>query len=91
MPEPGADEETMQPNNWLYVADNDIFPEEFIKFLSMDTGLRSVFLKVHGELMTANYWRDIKTQHLAGKISLVVPYRSPAMLERRTGNLKKTA
>ena len=73
---PEADDEIdeMRSDAWYYVGENDMFPEEFIKFLSMNKDLRDLFLEVHGDLLTAEYWRDIKAKHLAGKVSVVVPY-----------------
>ena len=56
-----------------------MFPEEFMKFLSMNQELRSLFLVVHGELLTAEYWREIKSLHKSGKVSLVVPYSRPKL------------
>jgi isocitrate dehydrogenase kinase/phosphatase len=82
MPEADNDEDVMRPDAWFYVGENDIFPEEFIKFLSMDNALRSVFLEVHGDLLTPEYWRNIKAAHVAGKVSLVVPYIRPALPAR---------
>src|SRR3990172_1104250 len=44
MPEPEDDIDELRPGAWYYVGPHDIFPQEFIKFLSMDQELRSVFL-----------------------------------------------
>ena len=60
-----------------FVNDTDIFPEEFIKFLAMDAGLRAIFMRVHGDLLTADYWRDVKHRRLRGEITQVVPYARP--------------
>jgi isocitrate dehydrogenase kinase/phosphatase len=79
MPEPGDEDDLMRPDAWFFVGEHDIFPEEFVKFLSMDADLRELFLKVHGDLLTAKYWRDVKALHLAGKAPLVVPYARSAI------------
>jgi isocitrate dehydrogenase kinase/phosphatase len=79
MPEPEHDEDALRAETWYYVATNDIFPEEFIRFLSMDKALREAFLEVHGELLTAAYWRRIREAHLNGEIALVVPYQKPVL------------
>ena len=78
VPEPSFDEDEMRPNTWFYVAESDIFPAEFIKFLSMDKSLKDLFIEVHGDLLTAKYWRDIKQQHLDNEILEIVPYYRPA-------------
>ena len=78
VPEATFEEDEMRPESWFYVADNDIFPAEFIRFLAMDHGLKERFLDVHGDLLTADYWRDIKRAHLEGRVLEVVPYyRTP--------------
>lgn len=77
IPEPRDEEDMMRADDWYYVGKNDIFPEEFIKFLSMDAAQRKLFLGVHGDLLTADYWRKLKARHLSGKVSLVVPYMRP--------------
>lgn len=69
----------MRSDTWYYVDKNDIFPQEFIKFLAMDEELRSLFLEVHGDLLTADYWRNIKAKHLEGQISVVIPYKTPGL------------
>lgn len=79
IPESAAPEDEMRSQNWFYVNDNDVFPEEFIRFLSMRDELRRVFLKYHGELLEPGYWRAIREQHLQGTAPLVVPYESPAL------------
>lgn len=74
IPDSDDDEDLMRSDVWFHVNKNDIFPEEFIKFLSMDAGLRALFLKVHGDLLTAGYWNRVKNKLLKGDIELVIPY-----------------
>ena len=83
LPQPRDDDDILRPeSSWYYVDDSDIFPEEFLKFLAMNAELREVFIKVHGDLLTAEYWRNIKERHIAGEVSLVIPYyRAPSPLE----------
>ena len=79
IPQATDDIDEMRSESWYYVGEHDMFPEEFIKFLSMNSELQSLFLVVHGELLTAEYWRDIKSRHKSGQISLVVPYARPKL------------
>ncbi|MFT5426142.1 MAG: isocitrate dehydrogenase kinase/phosphatase [Gammaproteobacteria bacterium] len=79
IPEAKDDIDELRSESWYYVGEHDMFPEEFIKFLSMNNDLRSLFLVVHGELLTAEYWREIKSRHESGKVSLVIPYSRPKM------------
>ncbi|RKZ49966.1 MAG: bifunctional isocitrate dehydrogenase kinase/phosphatase [Gammaproteobacteria bacterium] len=79
IPQTNDDIDEMRSESWYFVGEHDMFPEEFIKFLSMDKELRSLFLVVHGELLTAEYWREIQAMHRSGKVSLVVPYDRPKL------------
>ena len=75
LPEPDDDLDLMDPGAVRYIGPHDIFPEEFIKFLGMDTKLRNAFLDAHGDLLTAQYWRDVKNRRLAGEITHIIPYQ----------------
>ena len=75
LPEPDDDLDLRDPGAVRYIGPHDIFPEEFIKFLAMEPELRSTFLRVHGDLLSASYWRDVKNRRLDGEITHVVPYR----------------
>lgn len=77
IPAAGRDEELMNPDTWLYIDKDDIFPEEFIKFLAMDNDLSAVFLRYHGDLLTPRYWRGIKADLLSGNTPTIVPYHKP--------------
>ena len=74
IPDSDDDEHVMRSDVWFHVNKNDIFPEEFVRFLSMDEELRTLFLQVHGDLLTANYWNRVKSKHIKGDIELVIPY-----------------
>ena len=77
LPEPDDDMDLMDPGTVRYIGPHDIFPEEFIKFLAMETHLRNAFLDIHGDLLTPRYWRDVKSRRMAGEITHIIPYRRP--------------
>jgi isocitrate dehydrogenase kinase/phosphatase len=79
LPEPDDEFDLMDPGTTIYVGPDDIFPEEFIKFLAMSGTLRKQFLRVHGDLLTAEYWRTVKSRRMGGEIAHVVPYRRSRM------------
>ncbi len=64
VPEARYEEDEMRQESWFYVHGNDIFPEEFLRFLAMDGEYRRVFLAAHADLLTVDYWREMKTHHL---------------------------
>jgi len=79
LPKPRDEDDILRPETaWHYVNNKDIFPEEFLKFLAMNAELREIFVPVHGDLLTVEYWRTIKNRHKAGEISLVIPYHRAA-------------
>lgn len=88
IPETNDEIDELRLDAWYYVGEHDIFPQEFIKFLSMDRELQTLFLEVHGELLTADYWRNIQANHRAGEVSVVVPYFRPALPEGREKKMK---
>ena len=92
IPDSDDDEDLMRSDVWFHVNKNDIFPEEFIKFLSMDATLRTLFLEVYGDLLTAAYWNHVKSRHLKGDIELVIPYFRHSMpVEPGAGSSKRAA
>ena len=74
LPKSDDHDDIMRPEPWFHVNKNDIFPEEFIRFLSMDARLRALFMDVHGDLLSADFWNRIKARHLNGDIELIIPY-----------------
>ncbi|MGH8597701.1 MAG: bifunctional isocitrate dehydrogenase kinase/phosphatase [Gammaproteobacteria bacterium] len=58
------EEDELRARPWFYVNGNDIFPEEFMRFLAMDDAYRESFLRHHADLLTVEFWRRIKQQHL---------------------------
>ncbi len=76
IPEANDYGDEMLADTWYYVGKNDIFPEEFIRFLSMNENLKAEFMKHHQDLLTAEYWRGVQNKHKKGEVSLVVPYTS---------------
>ena len=79
IPEATDFQDEMLADTWYYVSENDIFPEEFMHFLSMKDNLKKAFLEQHRDLLTADYWRGVQEQHKRGEVSLVMPYSSASM------------
>ena len=74
LPEPDEDFPLMEHATTRFVGAHDIFPEEFIRFLAMPAFLRQTFLSEHSDLLTAEYWRDVKRRRVAGEVAEIVPY-----------------
>ncbi|MBB6094743.1 isocitrate dehydrogenase kinase/phosphatase [Povalibacter uvarum] len=74
IPQAAHDEDEMRAEAWYHVNDNDVFPETFMQFLGFDPHLKAVFLKVHGEILTADWWRGIQQRIAEGDVMEVLPY-----------------
>jgi len=74
LPSASSDEDEMRAETWYYVADNDVFPETFINFLGFDDELQGIFLRAHGEILTADWWRAVKERHRQNEMFEVLPY-----------------
>jgi isocitrate dehydrogenase kinase/phosphatase len=69
-----TEEEEMNSEAWFYVAENDIFPEQFISFLGFNEEHYQLFMRWHKEILTAAYWRYLQARHRLGEVLDVVPY-----------------
>ncbi len=74
LPEPDDDFPLMDYGSTHFVGPGDIFPEEFIRFLAMPSGLRAHFLSAHRDLLSADYWRGVKHARERGDVAEIVPY-----------------
>jgi isocitrate dehydrogenase kinase/phosphatase len=74
IPQAQNDEDEMRAEAWFHVNENDVFPETFIQFLAFEPHLKEVFLRVHGEILTAAWWRGIQQRLLEGDVLEVLPY-----------------
>ena len=67
-------EDEMRGEAWFYVADNDVFPETFIRFLSFTDSQKEALLRMHGEVLTAQFWRNVQERLKEGEVLEVLPY-----------------
>ncbi|HWK75603.1 MAG TPA: bifunctional isocitrate dehydrogenase kinase/phosphatase [Povalibacter sp.] len=74
VPQARNDEDEMRAEAWFHVNENDVFPETFMQFLGFDEHLKDVFLQVHGEILTASWWRGIQQRIREGDVLEVLPY-----------------
>jgi isocitrate dehydrogenase kinase/phosphatase len=59
---------------WYPVGANDVFPEEFARFLLGDPRVRAAFLKHHSDLLGAQWWQDCRARAAQGRIEDIFPY-----------------
>lgn len=75
MPAARNDDEEMSAEPWYAVSDNDIFPQELVKFLLPEGEWRNLFAQHHQPLYTAKFWNDLKEMHQNGELVDIQPYR----------------
>ena len=71
------DDDEMRAEAWFHVNENDVFPETFMQFLGFDQHLKEIFLRVHRDILTARWWRDIQQRITDGEVLEVLPYHRP--------------
>jgi isocitrate dehydrogenase kinase/phosphatase len=75
IPEPRTPEQEMAAEPWYTVAPNDVFPEEFRRFLFGKPRVKQMFQAMHGELFDPDYWKGLQAAIREGQVMDVFPYR----------------
>ena len=75
IPEAQTPEQEMSAEPWYSIAQNDVFPEEFRRFLFGKRRIKQLFTEMHGNLFEAEYWRSLQNNINQGDVSDVFPYR----------------
>ena len=68
-------EDEMSAEPWFAVGPDDVFPEEFERFLGVEGELRDTFLAHHRDLLTATWWKAVQGRVAAGEMIDVFPYQ----------------
>lgn len=80
LPEAPDGDETRPLEDWLGVSENDVFPEQFPRFLGLPHPLRQALLEAHPEIFDADWWQSLRMRFLAGDPGDVPPYPASARL-----------
>jgi isocitrate dehydrogenase kinase/phosphatase len=83
IPEPETPEQELSADAWYTVAANDVFPEEFRRFLFGKPRIKQLFSSMHGELFDPTYWQGLQDAIRAGRVMDVFPYRRKKRFARR--------
>jgi len=82
LPQSVSYEDELAAEPWFYVDENDVFPEEFAKYLGLSGPLRNVFLQHHSDLFGVDYWQQTQDAIKAGKLQHIFPYSRSRRLKR---------
>jgi isocitrate dehydrogenase kinase/phosphatase len=86
LPEPQTPEQEMASEPWYSVAPNDVFPEEFPRFMFANPRIKRLFTQLHGEIFDPDYWRGLQDTIRAGRVMDVFPYRRRERFGTRFGS-----
>ena len=67
---------------WYTVAENDVFPEEFSRFLGLAPRQREVFIDHHADLLAPGFWQNVQEEIRCGHIRHIRPYHPRYQLAR---------
>jgi isocitrate dehydrogenase kinase/phosphatase len=82
LPQSSRDDDEISAEPWFSVAEHDVFPEEFLRFLVPAGPLRDAFMAHHAELLDPRWWRDVQARIRAGELVDVYPYPAKRRLTR---------
>jgi isocitrate dehydrogenase kinase/phosphatase len=72
----------MHHGAWFHVSENDVFPEQFPRFLGLDEGMLDALMQAHGEIFEVSWWQQVQERILAGGFADVPPYAERVRLAR---------
>ena len=74
IPAPSSYDEEVQAEPYWSVGENDVFPEQFERFLVADPKARGIFYEYHRDLLDPAFWRAKQDRVRAGEQEDVFPY-----------------
>jgi len=74
IPAPRDSSDAMADQPWFSVGENDIFPEEFERFLEFQGRDREVFYEHHADLLEVDFWRERQELNRRGEVIDFFPY-----------------
>jgi isocitrate dehydrogenase kinase/phosphatase len=83
LPQATTYEEEISAEPWFSVRENDVFPEEFLNFLSLPGSTRVALLEQHADLFHPDFWRSVQRKLREGETPEVFPYRPERRLVHR--------
>jgi isocitrate dehydrogenase kinase/phosphatase len=74
LPTAQHDDEEMHHGAWYHVNANDVFPEQFPRFLGLTPAQQQALLDAHGEIFDVRWWLELQERLAAGAPYDVAPY-----------------
>ena len=83
LPQSQSYEEEIAAEPWFSVRENDIFPEEFPRFLTFPEAARKALMQYHSDLFYPSFWRRTQEKLRADELPEVFPYAQERRLVDR--------
>lgn len=80
VPAPRNHEEEMESGPWFYAHGNDVFPEQFPRFLGLSPPLLGALMHAHGDIFKVEWWKQVQDGLASGQHNDVAPYPSQRRL-----------
>ena len=80
-PKPKTFEQEMSAGAWFYVADNDVFPEQFTQFLGLEGKSLEIFMQHHADVLDYKFWKALQAKHEDGALIEFLPYKNSLKLQ----------
>ncbi|MEJ2621950.1 MAG: bifunctional isocitrate dehydrogenase kinase/phosphatase [Candidatus Thiodiazotropha sp.] len=91
IPPPRSSLDLFRDEPWYSVNPNDIFPEEFITFISTDPKIRKMLMELHPDLFDISSWKSAQDNLAAGRQADVFPYPRKIRFSRDPKQLKQNS
>ena len=82
LPPPQSHEDELSAEPWFLVGENDVFPEEFRRFLPLPPHLMTEFSRHHADLFEVEFWRNAQQAVNTGQLADIIPYPPTRRLKR---------
>jgi isocitrate dehydrogenase kinase/phosphatase len=70
----------MSAGAWYYVAPNDVFPAQFLRFLGLPPVLAQALQQAHGDIFDVAWWQRLQAAQASGALADVAPFPDAARL-----------
>jgi isocitrate dehydrogenase kinase/phosphatase len=67
-------EELFPEEEWIVASPNDFFIDEMKRFSGIPLALKGLFLSMHNDLYTLDFWQSMKRRVSHGDIVDIIPY-----------------
>ncbi|MCL4868783.1 MAG: bifunctional isocitrate dehydrogenase kinase/phosphatase [Anaerolineae bacterium] len=74
-------EDELSAEPWFHIGDDDVFPQEFLRFMGFSPTQQAIFITHHADLLDISYWCETQQRIHAGEIISIIPYTQSQRLK----------